>query len=94
MSTKLIANYLPQYHRIPENDLWWGEGYTDWVAVKNAKPLFEGHEQPRIPLNHNYYSLDDVNVIRKQAELAKSHGIDGFGIYHYWFSCLSGRPSW
>ena len=78
--------YLPQYHTIPENDLWWGEGYTDWKAVKNSKPLFKGHQQPRIPYCNNYYDLSEVNTIRKQAELAIKYGIYGFGIYHYWFS--------
>lgn len=78
--------YLPQYHRIPENDLWWGEGFTDWVSAKNATPLFKMHNQPKIPLDDNYYDLADVNAIKWQADLARSYGIDGFGIYHYWFS--------
>ncbi len=86
MKIKVIANYLPQYHRIPENDLWWGEGYTDWVATKNAQPLFEGHRQPRIPLGNNYYDLSDIDTIRWQAELARKYGVYGFGIYHYWFN--------
>lgn len=86
IKVKVIANYLPQYHKIPENDKWWGEGYTDWVATKNAKPLFKGHQQPRVPLNENYYDLSDVNVIRWQARLANKYGVYGFGIYHYWFS--------
>ena len=83
---KIIANYLPQFHRTPENDEWWGEGYTEWTAVKAAKPLFAGHDQPRIPLNKNYYSLDEVAAIRWQCDLARSYDIYGFGIYHYWFS--------
>lgn len=83
---KVIANYLPQYHEIPENDKWWGKGFTDWIAVKGAEAIFEGHNQPRIPLNNNYYSLDQIEVIKWQAELAKKNGIFGFGIYHYWFS--------
>lgn len=85
-SIKIIANYLPQYHRIPENDKWWGDGFTDWVAVKKAKPLFDGHREPRIPLDNNYYDLSDVENIRWQANLARQYGIYGFGIYHYWFS--------
>lgn len=85
MKTKIIANYLPQFHEIPENNKWWGKGYTDWVAVKKSKPLFEGHEQPRFPLD-GYYDLTQENVIRRQAEQAKKAGVYGFGIYHYWFS--------
>lgn len=83
---KIIANYLPQYHQIPENDEWWGEGFTDWIAAKNAKPIYEGHKQPKIPLNNNYYDLADPSVLEWQAKLAREYGIWGFGIYHYWFS--------
>lgn len=78
--------YLPQYHRIAENDKFWGEGFTDWVSVKNAKPLFKGHNQPRVPLNNNYYDLSQKENIAWQAKLAKEYGIYGFGIYHYWFN--------
>lgn len=83
---KIIANYLPQYHRIPENDKWWGDGFTDWVAARNAEPVYEGHRQPKIPLNNNYYDLADPAVLEWQARLAREFGIWGFGIYHYWFS--------
>lgn len=83
---KIIANYLPQYHEIPENNKWWGDGFTDWIAVKKATPLFDGHVQPKIPLNDNYYDLSDVKNIRWQAKIAKENGIYGFGFYHYWFS--------
>ena len=86
MKTKIIANYLPQYHSIPENDLWWGKGYTDWVAVRNSKPLFKGHKQPRIPIDNNYYDLSEIESIRCQVDLANKYGVYGFGIYHYWFS--------
>lgn len=86
MGTKIIANYLPQFHEIPENSKWWGEGFTDWLAVKKSTPLYDGHNQPRIPLDGHYYSLDDVNEIKKQAKLAGEYGVYGFGIYHYWFS--------
>lgn len=95
MSTKIIANYLPQYHQTAENDKWWGEGYTDWVAVKKSVPLYQGHVQPKVPLNDNYYSLDDVEVLKWQAKIAREHGVYGFGIYHYWFSddmCLLDKP--
>lgn len=86
MRSKVIAMYLPQYHEVPENNEFWGEGFTDWVGVKNAKPLFDGHEQPRIPLNNNYYDLSNVDSIRWQASIARKYGVYGFGIYHYWFS--------
>lgn len=86
MKTKIIAMYLPQYHSIPENDLWWGDGYTDWTAVKNAKPLFEGHQQPKVPYDEIYYDLSQKDDIMNQANLATEYGIYGFGIYHYWFS--------
>lgn len=86
MKTKVLAMYLPQYHQIPENDMFWGEGFTDWDTVKNAKPLYKGHSQPRVPLNNNYYDLSEKDSIKWQANLAKEHGISGFGIYHYWFN--------
>ena len=82
----IFAMYLPQYHSIPENDLFWGKGFTDWVSVKQAKPLYKGHLEPRVPLNKNYYDLSEKQDVAWQAELAKSYGIDGFGIYHYWFN--------
>ncbi len=82
---KIIAFYLPQFHTIPENDEWWGEGFTEWVNVKNAKPLFEGHDQPRVPLHKNYYNLLDQKTLYWQADLANTYGIYGFCMYHYWF---------
>lgn len=86
MIPKIIAMYLPQFHQIPENDEFWGEGFTDWVTVKNAKPLFEGHQQPKVPLNDNYYDLSIKENVEWQCKLAKEYGVYGFGIYHYWFN--------
>ncbi len=85
MKDKVIAFYLPQYHQIPENDKWWGEGFTEWVNVKKAKPLFIDHYQPKVPLNENYYDLSNVNVMKWQAKIAKEHELYGFCFYHYWF---------
>ena len=82
---KIIAFYLPQYHAFEENDKWWGKGFTEWANVRSAKPLFEGHAQPKIPLNNNYYNLLDTKTIKWQAQMAKENGIYGFCYYHYWF---------
>lgn len=82
---KVIAIYLPQYHEIEENNIWWGKGHTEWVSCKKAKPLFKNHYQPRVPLNENYYDLTNEEEQIKQARLAKKYGIYGFCYYHYWF---------
>ena len=75
---KTIAFFVPQYHQIPLNDKYWGEGFTEWVNVKNSKPLFEGHVQPKVPLNDNYYNLLDRETKLWQRDLAKKYGIYGY----------------
>ncbi len=85
MKARIIAFYLPQFHAIPENNEWWGQGFTEWTSVKNGQPLFKGHVQPKIPGELGYYNLLDPIVREKQAKLAQYAGIEGFCYWHYWF---------
>ena len=82
---RIFSFYLPQYHEIPENNEWWGKGFTEWTNVRKAKPLFKGHVQPVHPLNNNYYDLMDKSIVEWQTRLMKAYGLTGMIYYHYYF---------
>jgi glycosyltransferase involved in cell wall biosynthesis len=83
---RLLAYYLPQFHAIPENDAWWGKGFTEWTNIARGVPRFKGHYQPRIPRDLGFYSLDTIEPMRQQASMARAAGIHGFVFYYYWFN--------
>jgi lipopolysaccharide biosynthesis protein/ubiquinone/menaquinone biosynthesis C-methylase UbiE len=91
---RALAFYLPQYHTIPENDRWWGPGFTDWHNVRGARPLFTNHDQPRIPAELGFYDLSRKETIERQAAMIRAAGLEGVCIYYYWFngSCLLEKP--
>ncbi len=82
---KTLAYYLPAFHEIPENNEWYGEGFTEWDNTRKGLPNYHNHNQPRVPYNNHYYDLSNIDEIKWQTKIAKQYGVDGFCFYHYWF---------
>lgn len=91
---RTIAMYLPQFHKVSENEAWWGKDFTDWVSTKNGVPLYPDHYQPHVPLDGNYYDLLDKNTMRWQSELLRKYQVDGLCFYHYWFNTDGKQMLW
>lgn len=86
MKTRVLTIYLPQFHTIPENDMWWGNGFTEWTNVRRGRSFYPGHYQPRIPYKNDYYDLSDLKVLERHIQIAQKAKIAGFAFYHYYFA--------